>query len=85
MKASDSKKRKLSEETSNANALSSSQPSKTTTLPETNKLPVGFYDDVVEDMSARGINIHQEIEKQRKVEQQQLEEFFSSVKEVVSA
>ena len=45
---------------------------------------MGFYDDVVEDMSARGINIQKEIEKQQKIEQQQLEEFFSSVKEVVS-
>jgi hypothetical protein len=50
----------------------------------TSSLPVGFYDDVVTDMTARGVDMKKLLVTHQKQEETELSNFFDSVKETVT-
>ena len=51
----------------------------TTTSNNSNELPVGFFDDIEADFSARGLNIHEEVQKKDNELNAVLNEFLTTV------
>lgn len=57
--------------------------SQETKIESNDSLPVGFFDDITEEMTVRGVNILEEVKKQETQTKEQLQLFFDEVDNMV--